>query len=87
MLIALMDGQSELDKLSTAHKISSGVYVANTSVALSDIRPGRTLEIGDVFCAYFPAGKNYALFKIKQFDSSSITVEFKVNSTPNEPRF
>ncbi len=87
MLVALMDGQSELDRLSTAHKISSGVYVANTSVALSEIRPGRTLEIGDVFCAYFPAGKNYALFKIKQFDSSSITVEFKVNSTPNEPRF
>jgi hypothetical protein len=87
MLVALIDGQPELEKLSTARKFSSGEYVANTSTALNELTSGRTLAIGDVFSAYFPVSKNYALFKIKELDSSSVTVEFKVNSTPDEPRF
>ncbi len=87
MLVALIDGQPELDKLSTARKFSSGEYVANTTNALKELGAGRTLAIGDVFSAYFPTTKNYAIFKIKAIDSSTVTLDYKVNSTPNEPRF
>ncbi|HMM61665.1 MAG TPA: hypothetical protein PKC25_16220, partial [Candidatus Rifleibacterium sp.] len=68
-------------------KITTGLYFANTSAALEDFSAGRTLQVGDVFAAWFPTGENYALFKIKQIDANSITVDYKVNSTPNEPRF
>ncbi len=87
MLVAFVDGQPALDKLSSAPKYLTGVYFANTSAALNDLIVGRTLQVGDVFSAYFPISKNYALFKIKQIDANSITVDYKVNSTPNEPRF
>lgn len=86
-LVAVVDGQPELDKLSSAPRYSSGMYFTGTGAALEDLRPGRTLEVGDVFSAWFPLTKNYALFKIRQIDANSITVDFKVNSTPNEPRF
>jgi len=87
MLVAVIDGQSPLENLSSAPKISTGVYFADTAAALNDLKPGRTLQIGDVFSAYFPGTRHYALFKIKQIDSFSITVDYKVNSTPDEPRF
>lgn len=87
MMVAVVDGKPELANLSSAPKYLAGVYFANTSDALEDLRPGRTLEIGDVFAAYFSTGRNYALFKIRQFDASSITVDYKVNTTPDEPRF
>ncbi|HQB82288.1 MAG TPA: hypothetical protein PLR50_02230, partial [Candidatus Rifleibacterium sp.] len=88
MLVASVDGQPELSKLSSAPKfLTGGGYFANTAAALNDLSTGRTLQVGDVFSAYFPVSKNYALFKIKQIDANSITVDYKVNSTPNEPRF
>ncbi len=87
LLVALIDGQPELEKLSSAPKTSTGVYFANTTAALNDLKPGRALAVGDVFAAWLPVGKNYAVFKIKQIGASSITVDFKVNSTANEPRF
>jgi hypothetical protein len=86
-LVAVVDGQPALDKLSSAPRYSSGMYFTNTAAALEDLRPGRTLEVGDVFSVWFPATKNYALFKVRQIDANSIMVDFKVNSTPNEPRF
>jgi len=87
MLVAYLDGKPELSALSSAPKNSTGMYFANTGAALTDLSTGRTLQVGDVFSAYFPVSKHYALFKIKQIDASSITVDYKVNSTPNEPRF
>ena len=87
MLVAYWDGKPELSALSSAPKISTGMYFANTGAALEDFSPGRALQVGDVFAAWFPTEKNYALFKIKQIDANSITVDYKVNSTPNEPRF
>ena len=87
MMVAVVDGRPELANLSSAPKFNDGVYFANTSAALQDLQAGRTLKVGDVFSAYFPISKHYALFKIKQIDASSITVDYKVNSTPNEPRF
>lgn len=87
MLVALIDGQPDLEKLSSAPKITSGMYFANTAAALNDLKAGRTLELGDVFSAYFPTTRHYALFKIRQVDSYGITVDYKVNSTPDEPRF
>lgn len=87
MLVAHVDGKNELSALSSAYKITTGLYFANTGAALEEFSAGRTLQVGDVFAAWFPTGKNYALFKIKQIDANSITVDYKVNSTPNEPRF
>lgn len=87
LLVAHVDGQNELSALSSAYKSATGLYFANTGAALADFSPGRTLQVGDVFAAWFPTGNNYALFKIKQIDANSITVDYKVNSTPNEPRF
>ncbi len=87
MLVALIDGQPDLEKLSSVPKITSGVYFSNTAAALKDLKTSRALELGDVFGAYFPTTRHYALFKIRQVDSYSITVDYKVNSTPDEPRF
>lgn len=87
MLVAYMDGKPELAALSSAPKNTTGMYFADTGAALNDLSAGRTLQVGDVFAAWFPVRKNYALFKIKQIDANSVTVDYKVNSTPNEPRF
>lgn len=87
MLVAVVDGKPELANLSSAPKFLAGVYFANTSAALNDLQAGRALAVGDVFSAYFPTSKNYALFKIKQIDANGITLDYKVNTTPNEPKF
>jgi hypothetical protein len=64
-----------------------GNYYVDTSSALNEWNLNRGIEVGDVFSAYFPNTKNYALFKIKAINSTSITVDYMVNTAENEPRF
>lgn len=88
-LVRAIDGKPELVNLSYAEAYleGGGNYFLNTTAALNAIYKSRTIEVGDVFSAYFPSTKNYALFKIKWIGSDKVTVDYKVNAAENEPRF
>ncbi|GAB4266493.1 MAG: hypothetical protein Kow0029_00220 [Candidatus Rifleibacteriota bacterium] len=88
-LVRAIDGQPELANLTYAEPYleGGGNYYLNTTAALKAIFKDRTVEVGDVFSAYFPSTKNYALFKIKWIGTDKITVDYKVNAAEDEPRF
>jgi hypothetical protein len=88
-LVRAIDGQPELSALSYAEKYleGGGNYHLNTTAALKAIYKDRTIEVGDVFSAYFPKTKNYALFKIKWIGNDRITIDYIVNAAQDEPRF
>ncbi len=68
---------------------SADGYHLNTSAALSAVNPSYSLQVGQVFDAYFPALGNYALFQIKEIDATrfTITVDYKINRAYNDPSF
>ena len=88
-LVRAIDGQPELSALSYAERYleGGGNYYLNTTAALKAIYKDRTIEAGDVFSAYFPKTKNYALFKIKWIGSDRIIIDYIVNAAQDEPRF
>ncbi len=88
-MVRAIDGKPELANLSYAETYldGGGNYFLNTTDALKAIYKERTVEVGDVFSAYFPRTKNYAIFKIKLIGNDRITVDYVVNSAENEPRF
>jgi hypothetical protein len=88
-LVKAIDGKPELDNLSYAEEYLSGGgnYYVNTTDALKAVYKDRGIEIGDVFSAYFPSIRNYALFKIKLIGADRVTVDYIVNTAQNEPRF
>lgn len=83
------DGKPELANISYADQYldGGGNYYINTTAALTAAFKSRTIEVGDVFTAYFPNTKNYAVFKIKSIDADKVTVDYIVNAAENEPRF
>lgn len=88
-MVRAVDGQPELNKLSSAETFAetSTGYQTNTANALKAINKSRGLEIGDVFSAYFKKTRHYALFKVKTMDTQTVTVDFIVNRAVDEPRF
>lgn len=88
-LVRAIDGKPELANLTYAEAYleGGGNYFLNTTAALKGIYKDRVMEVGDVFSAYFPSTKNYALFKIKWIGSDKVTVDYIVNAAENEPRF
>jgi hypothetical protein len=88
-MVRAIDGKPELANLSYAETYldGGGNYYLNTTDALKAVYKERTVEVGDVFSAYFPRTKNYAIFKIKWIGNDRITLDYTVNSAENEPRF
>ncbi|MEW6708242.1 MAG: hypothetical protein AB1403_00305 [Candidatus Riflebacteria bacterium] len=88
-LVRSIDGKPELINLSYAESYldGGGNYHVTTREALKAIYKDRAIEVGDVFSAYFPNTKNYAIFKIKTINATSITIDYIVNSAENEARF
>lgn len=88
-MVKAIDGKPELRNLSYAEQyaVGGGNYYWNTKIALSKINKLRNLEVGDVFSAYFPRTKNYALFKIKEIRADRIVVEYIINTAIDEHIF
>lgn len=88
-LLRAVDGKPELANLSYAETYleGGGNYFLNSTAALKAIYKDRGIEVGDVFSAYFPNIKNYALFKIKTINATSVTIDYIINTAENEPRF
>lgn len=88
-LVRLLDGKPSLGDVTAAEPyLQGGVnYYPNTSAALEAVYKTRTIEVGDVFSAYFPATRNYVLFKIIEITTNTVNVDFKVNGVPGENRF
>ena len=88
-IVLVIDGQPELDKLTSAPEwLSGGNYYFNTSTTLTtELYSTKILEIGDVFAAYFPTPKHYALFKINWIGTDRIVVDYIVNASEDERRF
>ncbi|MDN5278944.1 MAG: hypothetical protein PWR01_2909 [Clostridiales bacterium] len=88
-LVRAIVGQPELAKIPAAEPYleGGGNYHLNTTAALKAVYLERGIEVGDVFSAYFPSTKNYAVFKIKWIGSDKLTVDYIVNAAENEPRF
>jgi len=88
-LVRAVAGQPDITKVSYAETYSEfgSNYYTNTAAALKAIYLDRSIMVGDVFSAFFPNTRHYALFKITSLSASSVTVDFIVNSTPDEPRF
>jgi hypothetical protein len=88
-LIRAVDGKPELANLSSAETYIEGLgnYHIHAQNALKAVNKTRSLEIGDVFSAYFKNTRHYALFKVKAIDAQSVTVDYRVNSAVDEPRF
>ena len=77
----------ELDQYKGADDwLDGGNYSVNTTEAIKKYE-NRSSQVGDVFSAYFPNTKHYALFRIKSINSTSVTVDFIVNVVENEPSF
>ncbi|EKD81787.1 MAG: hypothetical protein ACD_39C01641G0002, partial [uncultured bacterium] len=89
-MVLVIDGQPELDKLTSAPEwlTNGGNYYFNTADSLkNELYSTKVLEIGDVFAAYFPADKHYALFKINWLGEDRVVVDYIVNASEDERRF
>ncbi|MGM0599831.1 MAG: hypothetical protein ACQETH_08465 [Candidatus Rifleibacteriota bacterium] len=88
-MVKYLQGKPELKDITAAetYLAGGGNYYYNTTEALKASYNDRTIEVDDVFYAYFPSSKNYALFKIQWIDTDRVTVDYVVNSAENEPRF
>jgi len=86
-IVIAIDGQPDINKLSAAPEwLSGGNYYFNTASALTGIFKNQ-LEVGDVFAAYFPATRHYALFKITSIAADRIVVDYIVNASEDERLF
>lgn len=86
-IVIALDGQPDINKLSAAPEwLSGGNYDFNTAAANSSIFKNQ-LEPDDVFAAYFPNKKCYALFKISSIAADRIVIDYIVNASVDERRF
>ncbi|MBU1105025.1 MAG: hypothetical protein KKB51_00025 [Candidatus Riflebacteria bacterium] len=88
-MVLVMQAKPIIDEFTSVPEwLNGGNYYPNTSKSLtSELFSTRTLETGDVFAAYFPATKHYALFKINSIGSDRIVVDYIVNASEDERRF
>ena len=88
-MVRAIDGKPKLTDLSYAEKYAEGGgnYFSNTKIAMQKIYKTRPIEEGDVFSAYFPRSKNYALFKIIKINENSIIIDYIVNVAEDENAF
>jgi hypothetical protein len=88
-MVRYIQARPELKDITAAEAYleGGGNYYYNTTEALHAVFEERTIEVGDVFSAYFPSSKNYALIKIKWIGSNRVTVDYIVNLAINERRF
>ncbi|MFZ2961275.1 MAG: hypothetical protein WA705_30740 [Candidatus Ozemobacteraceae bacterium] len=80
-------GQPELKNVGVAEPYDIGTYFVNSAKALQKIMKNRAPRAGDVFSAYFPATRHYAIFKVKEVTDMRLTVDYIVNSAPDDWAF
>jgi hypothetical protein len=88
-LVRAVDGKPALADLTFAEPYQAGGtnYHPNTTAALGGIFKNRGIQVGDVFSAYFASNRTYALFKVTEITATTVTVDYKVNRSPDEYRF
>lgn len=88
-LVRAMHPRLELADVVQADAFSEAVYKSTTSLAMKEIGFNRELLVGDIFTAYFPTTRHYALFKVTNLDvvKNTVTVAFYVNSATDDRRF
>ena len=88
-MVRYIQAKPELNEITAAepYLTGGGNYYYNTTEALNAVFKERTIEVGDVFSAYFPSSRNYALFKIKWIGTNRVTVDYVINLATDERRF
>lgn len=87
-ILSCEKGKPVLEEINAATAYGDGSnFDLDATTALKQADYDRTLEVGDVFSAYFPITSHYAVFKVKRIADDSVTVDYVVNAAANERRF
>ncbi len=84
-----IDGKPALKDLSYAetYQTNGANHFTSTALALAAMHKERGIEAGDVFSVYFPSSRHYGLIKITAVSTSTVTMDYVINSAIDEPRF
>jgi len=89
-LLRAENAKLDLTDIRQADEYTDTYYRTTSALALKDeLGAARALQVGDLFTAYFPKTRHYAMFKITNINTvlQTITVDYYVNSTADELRF
>lgn len=87
LMLRAVQGQPELSRVTVADAWGRVPYYSTMSGALGEILETRAPAAGDVFFAYFPTTRHYAVLKIASVGDSGMTVQYVVNKAPGERSF
>lgn len=87
LMLRAVQGQPDLSRVTVADAWGRVPYFSTMSGALAEILETRAPQAGDVFFAYFPTTRHYAVLKIATVNDSGMTVSYVVNKAPGERSF